>query len=116
MEKKPLFQLFEITTNIEGEISTEVIDVNIENTIIQAIESFKSLFPAKAAYITDVQLVSGEGVDDLTVVLLGDEPENIKKAFKIAFNLLSRNQRYAFSRTPDIIDTILHVQNKNASQ
>lgn len=113
MDKKPLFQLFEITTNIEGNISKEVIDVNIENTIIQAIDTFKSLFPQKAAYITDAQLVSGEGVDDLTIVLLGDRPDNIKKAFKIAFNLLSRNQRYAFSRTPDIIDTIQNVQNSS---
>jgi hypothetical protein len=111
MDKKTLFKLLEITTNIEGNISKKVIDVNIENTIIQAIDTFKFLFPAKAAYITDAQLVSGEGIDDLTIVLLGDEPDNVKKAFKIAFNLLSRNQRYTFSRTPDIIDTILTVQN-----
>ena len=110
MNNAKLFKLYEITTDIEGVVSKETVDVNIEDTVITAIEAFKKVFPAKAEYITDAQLVSGEGGDDLTIFLLGDESSNVKKAFKIAFNLLSREQRYAFQRTPDIIAIIKQTQ------
>jgi hypothetical protein len=108
MNKNAFHQLFEITTNIEGIINEEIIDVNQEDTIITAIESFKELFPDRAAYIIDAQLVSGRGSDDLTVLLIGDKPENLKKAFKVAFNILTRNQRYIFNRTPDVLGMIKH--------
>lgn len=108
MQNAPAYQVFEITTNIEGNISKELIDVNAEDTIMMAIGNFSKLFPIKAKYITDVQLVTGAGRDDLTLLLLGDKSENIKKAFKIAYNLLSREQRYSFNRTPDVLSMIKH--------
>jgi hypothetical protein len=111
MEHDAGFHLFEITTDIEGDIKKEIIDVNAEDTIIQAIEVFKKSFPTQAKYITDVQLVTGAGRDDLTILLLGNKLENINKAFKVAYNLLSPNQRYAFNRTPDIISMIKCEQN-----
>lgn len=110
MEKDATFHLFEVTTDIEGDIKKEIIDVNTEDTIIQAIAIFKQSYPNQAQYITDVQLVTGAGRDDLTILLLGEKSENIRKAFKIAYNLLSRNQRYAFNRTPDVVNMIKHEQ------
>lgn len=110
MSKAKLYKLYEITTDIEGVTSKETIDVNIEDTVITAIKAFKNLFPAKADFITDAQLVSGDGGDDLTLFLLGNESSNVKKAFKIAFNLLSSEQRYAFQRTPDIITIFRQTQ------
>lgn len=107
------FKLFEITTNVEGQVTKEIVDVNIEATVIDAIKLFTAHFPNKANYITDAQLVSGEGQDDLTIFMIGEEPVNLKKAFKVAFNLLSREQRYVFSRTPGVVDLLKH-QNEGA--
>jgi hypothetical protein len=100
------YQAFEVTTNIEGEIQQMVVDVNAEDTVIDALNTFNQLHPNKSQFITDIQLISGAGRDDFTLLLLGNRPENAVKAFKIAFNLLSRNQRYAFNRTPDVINMI----------
>lgn len=107
------FQAFEVTTNIEGSISKDLIDVNADESIIHAIDVFKRLYPTKSQHITDVQLVTGAGRDDLTLLLIGDKKENIAKAFKIAYNLLSREQRYSFNRTPDVLSMIKHSSSGN---